>query len=111
MRRVEVDGEGEVMALVVEQGRPCILIGPPDNPDVAELVYIGPRFFRARAALRHGKTVYFQLYLERYGFRHPEDPHAPAGVELPASVAVLKSTDNGEARVYSETYDPDQRRH
>ena len=103
---VTVDGVGEVMALLVEMGRPIILVGPADNPEVAEMLWVGPRFLRPRAAMRHGQSVYFRLYFERYGFRHPNDPHASPGQVMPASVIVAQGEGN---RIASHSFDPDQR--
>lgn len=86
-----------------------ILVGPASDPESVEMIWAGPRFLRNRSALRYGKSQYFRLYLERYGFRHPEDPHASSNMVLPASVAVMQSDDQGEPRMYSKTYDPDLR--
>lgn len=108
MSGVKVDESGECMVLLVDGGRPVILVGPASDPDSVEMLWIGPRFFRNRSALRFGKHEFFRLYLHRYGFHHPEDPHASPEMILPASVAVLKSDDQGEPRVYTRTYDPDR---
>jgi hypothetical protein len=97
------------MVVVIEQGHACILVGPTNDPDSATMLWVGPKFRRARSALRHAKSVYFKLYLDRYGFHHPESPHAIKGTVLPASVAVMQSSDHEGPRVYSQTYDPDQR--
>jgi hypothetical protein len=109
MQRVNLSDRGECMALVFSRdGRPCIIVGPVDDPDSAELLYVGPRFFRERSAQRHGKAAYFRLYFERYGFRHPEDPRAIPGTVMPASVLVMKGDDH---TFNSQTYDPDKRTH
>lgn len=109
MPRVTVDGTGEVMALLIDRGRPYVVVGPPGGePDKIELLWAGERFHRLKHAREQGMKHYFRLYLERYGFHHPEDPNGKPGRELPLSVAVLKSEDDGPARIYSQTYDPDQ---
>lgn len=62
-----------------------------------------------RKALVTGMKYYFDLYLQRYGFRHPEDPYRTKsdGV-LPANVITCKganqfdtyTTDEMPTRVY-----------
>lgn len=107
MHGVKLSDQGEFMVLMFsDDGRPLILCGDASDPDTAELLYVGPRFNRERSAQRHGKAVYFKLYFERYGFRHPEDPRVVPGTVMPASVAVIKGDDH---TMQSQTYDPDQR--
>lgn len=114
MQTVNIDAVGEMMMLAFQDDGPCtrpiILVGPADDPSVAETVYSGPFFPSFHAAARHGRRVYFETYFQRYGFHHPEDPSFTGDRgSLPASVSVLSfDAADGPRGTASRTYDPDQ---
>lgn len=96
---------GEVMLLTFHQDRhrwrPVIYVGPPEEPNNASQLYLGEWRNSLRKAQVTGLKVYFDCYLERYGFRHPEDP-ARCGdrTPLPYNVVSLRGED-GEAQSYT----------
>jgi hypothetical protein len=56
-----------------------------------------------RKAQKKGIPLYFATYLERYGFKHPEDPtRSQKDGPLPATVMTFKEGDHYQA---SHTYD------
>jgi hypothetical protein len=102
---------GEVMMLCFEKDslaryRPLIFLGPPNAPDRATNIYIGTWSVGLRKAQKKGIALYFATYLERYGFKHPEDPtRTVKDGALPASVMTFKQGDYYQA---SHTYDLDE---
>lgn len=82
-----------------------IFIGPPNKPDKATQLVVGGFSNTLRAAQRKGMQAYFETYLDRYGFKHPEDPtRTRKDGPLPATVVTLKEGDHYSA---SHTYDED----
>lgn len=102
--------EGECLILCFEKDamnryRPLVFIAPPNQPDKATELVVGGWSFTLRKAQRVGLGVYFATYLERYGFRHPEDPtRTKADGPLPATVVAYRE---GDHYLESKTFDPD----
>ena len=97
---------GEVMLLTYHQDkgrwRPAIYIGPPEEPNKASELFLGEWRNTMRKAIISGLKQYFNLYLERYGFRHPEDPYrTPSDGPLPANVISIRTDED----LFSHTAD------
>jgi len=111
---VEVTNRGEVMLLAYyqrvkagrQQWQPVIYIGPPDEPNNAAEIFLGDWRPSLRKAQISGLSRYFELYEERYGFVHPEDPRKRMSGPLPYNVVVLT---NNDSFYESSTADPDAR--
>lgn len=84
--------EGEIMMLAFHQDekrwRPVVYIGPPDEPNNASQIYLGDWRSSLRKAQLTGLKHYFQLYAQRYGMRHPQDPLS-AGLHGPQPYNVV----------------------
>lgn len=110
---VSLDERGEMMLLAFHQDtshwrtrwRPVIYIGPADEPNQASELFLGEWRTSLRKAQVSGLAQYFDVYYERYGFAHPEDPkRKPELDDLPARVVVMTDQD---AYFSSHVSDPD----
>ena len=76
---IQLPEGGEVMLLAFHQDerrwRPVIYVGPPEEPNNASEIFVGKWRSTLRKAQLSGLKQYFQLYRERYGCSHPEDPN------------------------------------
>lgn len=109
---VNVDARGEVMLLAYHQDqklgrqrwRPVIYIGPPDEPNNAAEMFVGEWRTSLRKAQVSGLARYFEMYAQRYGYPHPEDPQRKGDGPLPFNVVCWSDNDSYHE---SRTYDPD----
>lgn len=87
-----IPSEGEIMMLAFHQDqhrwRPVVYIGPPHEPNHASQIYLGDWRSSLRKAQLTGLKHYFQLYAQRYGMRHPQDPLS-AGLSGPQPYNVV----------------------
>lgn len=103
---------GEVLLLAFHQDRfrwrPVVYAGPPDEPNNAAELWLGAWRTSLRKAQVSGLKQYFDIYAERYGFPHPEDPSRRGSGPLPYTVVSMRNLDrNGIICSEAYTFDPD----
>lgn len=87
----------------LQRFRPVIFIGPVEEPTNAVQLTMGTWHTKLRSAQQEGLRIYFRVYEDRYGFKHPEDPRRPASESVPAGHVVLAGKLNEEPRVYADS--------
>lgn len=96
----------EAMLMMIERERqrfrPVIYIGPVEEPTNAVQLTMGTWHTKLRSAQQEGLRIYFRAYEQRYGFKHPEDPHRPPGQAVPPGHVVVAGKFDEEPRAYTQ---------